>query len=168
MSNPIAISDDTASENTDDSDIPLRKHARKSSRIQLRQEGAEDEESESGRLGDSNVRDGVRSSNAGLSDAGAGGAAREDGGVEGLEDSLTDGLPDRAPEAETDDESQDMESESDNSVSPSPSDYQTFAHQVPAPAAPAPTPAPLPVVQPVPALQPAPRRLRNGKTFDYF
>lgn len=168
MSNPIVISDDTASENTDNSDIPLRKRARKSPRIQLRQEGAGGEGSESGRPGDSNVRDGVRSSHAWLSDAGAGGAAREDGGIEGLEDSLTDGLSDRAPEAETDDESQEMELESDNSVPPSPSDYPASAHQVPAPAAPAPTPAPLPVVQPVPALQLAPRRLRNGKTFGYF
>lgn len=168
MSNPIDLVNDTAGKYTDTSDIWRRKDTRR------KQGNARSEISDTGGAVKGSLRDGTRPSNSRLSDARAVGAVREDGGVEGLEDSLTDGLPVEAPEDGTDDESQPMESDSDDSVS-----MPSSSHQVPAPAAQAPAHAPTPAVQaqalapqapaPAPApVQPIPRKLRSGVTFGYF
>lgn len=175
MSNPIDLVNDSAGKHTDTSDIWRRKDTRR------KQGNARSEISDTGGAVNGSLRDGTRPSNSRLSDARAVGAVREDGGVEGLEDSLTDGLPVEAPEDGTDDESQPMESDSDDSVSMPSSSHQVPA-PAPAPAAPAaqaPAHAPTPAVQaqalapqapaqaPAP-VRPIPRKLRSGVTFGYF
>ena len=85
----------------------------------------------------------------------AGSAAREDGGVEGLEEDMPDGVSIGASVAGTDDQSRDMDEDFDDDSASS----SLSLSQVPAPA---PAPAPAASVKPVP------RKLRSGATFGYF
>ncbi len=93
-----------------------------------------------------------------LGNAVARGAAREDGGVEGMVGDLTDGLEDAAE----DDGSMDMEFESDNPVSLPPAGPQGQGQ------APVQAPVQAQAQAQAPIVQAAPRRLRNGTVFAYF
>lgn len=155
--NPIVVSSKIVNQSSGSSDIRPRRRARQAPYTQLRRGGAGD-----GGAGDGSLGDGGRASTRRGKDAIVPGvaAAREDGGIEGLEDRLTDGQASWAPSDGTDDGSQDMALESEDPVSPPP-----FGSRV---LAPAPVPqAPL-QPQPQPQPQPVPRRLRSGTTFGYF
>lgn len=125
---------------------------------------------------DPSLGGGARASDGRPGGAVPGGAAREDGGVQGLQDGLTDEVPD--------DGSLDMEIESDDPVSPPPPPPPRGS-RAPAPPAPAQAPhapapaharararAPAPTAPPRPAPAPpakiSPRRLRNGRVVRYF
>lgn len=174
LNNPIVIADDTVRKQPDTSDTWPR--TRQQSPFQLYEEGEGSEFSDSEGAGDGSLRNEGRPSKGKSSNAGAWGAAREDGGIEGLEGSLTDGLPDEgALDEGTDDESLDMDLESDDPVSPPPPPaLQAPTHHAPAAARPPQVPAPqfptLAPAPPAPAAHPTriPRKLRNGTVFGYF
>lgn len=164
--NPIA----TAPSPVNGRNLSARERARQGKR------SAECASPRDGGARDPSLGGGARASDGRLGGAVPGGAAREDGGGQGLRDGLTDGVPD--------DGSLDMEIESDDPVSPPPPPPRRS--RAPAPPATAQAPhahaatrararahaAPAPTAPPRPApaspVKISPRRLRNGRVVGYF
>ena len=162
---PVIIADDIVAKSSDGSDIQRHKHVRKAPNSQLGRGRAGNESSDGGGAGAGSLGDGGKTSiGRGKKAKAPRGAARDDGGIEGVEDKLTDGLAEWTPGGGTDNESQDMEIESDDPVSPPPSDSQVPAPVPPTP--PQPPPQPQPQLPP-PSPAPTPRMLRNKKIFGY-
>ena len=157
LSDPVLIPSDTVSKHANSSDFWRRRATGNASQPRLGGSGARD----------ARISDQGGPLNDRLDDALPAGAAREDGGVQGL----ADGRPDEVRSEGTNDGSQDMDLESQDPISPPPPPSPFRATALATQAllqVPAPTPAPAPVPAPAPAVQLIPRRLRSGRIIGYF